>query len=111
MTQEELLEKAMYLLVETGTSVPFIIDLNSNKILNYPSHSEEFSMYEKVCDGGKYTLLGEMKEVLSVYEGYVPNILPNDWGDYLTIEVDNTGHIINMPEKYDFKEFVKYGSI
>jgi hypothetical protein len=65
----------------------------------------------KVRDEGKYYLLNETKQILYIKdEGYVPNeLIPpkNGFGDYLDLEINEQGKIINWYEKPSFADFDK----
>lgn len=96
MTKEELLEKAKYLLIECEEWIPILIDLSDFSVVNWPKEATHIVyMDTKIVDSGVYTLLDSNRNVLSIYEGYVPDMLPNEWGDYLSLTIES-GIIINM---------------
>ena len=99
MTKEELLEKSSYLLIEYEDHFPILINLKTFKIENLPDvHIRPFYIEDKVIDTGTYTLLDKNKKILSIYEGYIPKMVPNEWGDYLNLDIDKNGNITNMYE-------------
>lgn len=82
------------------------INIDNNQIENWPQgQSGKFSM--KVCDEGSYFLLNENKEVIAeIIENYVPNnVIPGKYGDYVNMNIDETGKIVNMPTKLNFDQF------
>ncbi|MDH2997228.1 hypothetical protein A1D22_06025 [Pasteurellaceae bacterium LFhippo2] len=84
------------------------INLDTNKIENWPQgQSGSFCM--KVCDEGSYSLLDENKETIAeIVEYYVPNnVVPGEYGDYISMQIDETGEVLNMPSDVDFDEFFK----
>lgn len=88
---EELL-KSKYLLIEIECSIPILVNLTTFKVENWPTCSENgVCIEEKVCDSGIYTLLDENMKIISKYQGYVPKMIPNDWGDYLNLNIDASG--------------------
>lgn len=62
----------------------------------------------KVCDAGSYYLYDDNKEIVAgIVENYVPNrVIPGDYGDYISMEIDETGKVTNMPNPLDFSEFL-----
>lgn len=53
------------------------------------------SMHVKCSDMYSHVIRNETG-ILSEYSGYVPSIVPNEFGDYLTLDVDPyTGRILN----------------
>lgn len=83
------------------------INLDTNKIENWPQ-GQSGSFYMKVCDAGSYYLLDESKETIAeIVEYYVPKIVPGKYGDYVSMQIDDTGKILNMPDEIDFDDFFK----
>ena len=61
------------------TSIPTTIEFNS-----------------KISDHFSASLLDKNGNSIGEYSGYVPDFIPNEYGDYLTIKVDvESGRIIN----------------
>ena len=82
------------------------INIDNNQIENWPQgQSGKFSI--KVCDEGSYFLLNENKEVVGeIIENYVPNdVIPGKYGDYVNMNIDETGKVVNMPTKLNFDRF------
>ena len=74
-------------------------------IFGWP-HNKPVSIYEKICDEGTYILLDEDdNEVAAIRENYVPSVVPNEFGDYIVLEIDGGGIITNFIPNPDFSEF------
>lgn len=85
-----------------------VIDLDTHQIENWPQgKSGSFSM--KVCDEGSYYLLDEGREtVAEIIQYYVPNgVVPGKYGDYINMEIDETGKVTNMPNPLDLSDFFR----
>ncbi|MDY0487291.1 hypothetical protein K7G92_000771 [Pasteurella canis] len=83
-----------------------VVDLETRQIENWPQgQSSKIEM--KVCDEGCYKLLDENKQtVLAINQYYVPHgVVPGEYGDYVSLNIDEIGKITNMPKKLDFSEF------
>ena len=70
--------------------VKFIVDSNTGKILNegFPTNLN-LHIKQKVRDSGIYTLLDSNDNELFKIEDYVPNFLPNEYGDYINLKIEN----------------------
>lgn len=109
MTKEEKLKNISYLLIEYEDGLPILIDLATRMVVNWPkSATHDVDLCVKVCDAGIYTLLDKDYNPIVIYEGYVPNIIPNDWGDYICLHIDSDGEVINLHED-DFSEWLTKG--
>lgn len=85
-----------------------VIDLDTHQIENWPQgKSGSFNM--KVCDEGSYYLLDERKETVDeIIQYYVPNgVVPGEYGDYINMEIDETGKVTNMPNPLDLSDFFR----
>ncbi len=54
--------------------------------------------------------LTQNDELLKEYQGYVPDIVPNTWGDYVDLVIDvRTGKILNwiVPTETQLEEFIE----
>lgn len=88
-----------------GSQWKATVMVDSGQILEWPS-GQERQMYCKVCDAGIYTLLDDAGEVVAVKDGYVPNdIVPGDYGDYVSLKINGDGVITNWPKHPDVSEF------
>ena len=81
------------------------IDLDGGRILDWPE-GKRLSFYMKVCDSGAYALLDADRNVLARREDYVPNeLLTGEYGDYLSLEIDETGKITNWFKRPSLADF------
>jgi len=53
------------------------------------------NLYYKVVDTGIYTLRGDSIGMWEISDDYVPDCIPNDWGDYLDLEIYGK-HLMNF---------------
>lgn len=82
-----------------------VIDIENKKIVNWPT-GEKLSFFMKVCDEGIYTLHDEYMNEVAKIIGYVPNkLLPGEYGDYLALEIDEDGSILNWMSHADLSNF------
>ncbi|QEL01614.1 hypothetical protein FKG96_12610 [Olivibacter sp. LS-1] len=99
-----------------GNLIPFregdywcpVIDLYSATIKDWPIGTTAHVHY-KVCDDGYYILLDDKGEpVLSLENDYVPNkLVPGHYGDYIEMEIDQTGKITNWPSHPSLSDFME----
>lgn len=87
-----------------------LIDIDEGRIINW-RHGTTADVYYKVCDQGEYFLLdADQKVILSLEDGeYVPNrLIPerDDYGDYITMKIDETGTILNWYKHPSIDEFI-----
>jgi hypothetical protein len=71
------------------------IDVNTGKILNWTAGTTA-DIHYKICDDGKYSLIGENQQIIKIKEGYVPDIMcpgGEGYGDYIIMKVDENGII------------------
>jgi len=72
-----------------------LIDLDTGAIQNWPK-GVSANLQTKVCDEGSYTLLNENKEDICFLDGgYVPSFIPGKYGDYIDLDIDKSGKILN----------------
>lgn len=83
------------------------INIDDGTVVNWPTGTVA-KIHYKVCDAGVYTLFGEGGTELARKEGYVPSILSpggSGYGDYIIMEIDETGKIANWrPDLSSFEE-------
>jgi len=90
---------------ETGEAIPCrvgdawcpVIDLETGTIAGWPENTIARIHY-KVCDAGRYALLGNDGQEAVAKDGYVPGILSpggSGYGDYIIMNVGPTGVIEN----------------
>ncbi len=82
------------------------IEVDTAKILNWPQGITG-EMFMKVCDEGSYFLLDESGETIKeIIEDYVPNnILPGEYGDYVSLVINEEGIITNWYDSPSFEDF------
>jgi len=75
------------------------INMDTGIIKNWPIGKHGKIDYMKVCDEGTYILIDEHGGIVKeIRRDYVPNKLlpPNDgYGDYVTLDIDVNGKILN----------------
>lgn len=83
-----------------------VIDLEDGTVVNWPQGKTLSMDSMKVCDEGVYILRdADMQEVLR-REDYVPNnLLPGEYGDYLSLKIDEAGKITNWLVYADLSDF------
>ena len=70
-----------------------VIELNTGRIVDWPQ-SVAADVYLKVCDSGMYHLMSDGMIVRSIND-YVPDFVPNEYGDYINLNIDEQGMITN----------------
>jgi len=83
-----------------------LVDISTGEILT-PEFPKDFK-YKidsmKVCDEGIYILYDEQNKEVARHECYVPRCVPNDWGDYVNLNIED-GFIKNWGSPDNFVEF------
>lgn len=85
-----------------------LIDIDQGRVIDWPQGEKlKFSM--KICDEGTYILLdADENEVYRIDEDYVPNsLLPGEYGDYLSLDIDETGKITNWKNNASLCDFIR----
>lgn len=82
------------------------INIETGVIEGWPA-GVQHELHMKVCDEGSYWLLDpERNVVASIEDDYVPNdLIPGSYGDYIEVQIDETGKITNWCKKPDVSEF------
>ena len=94
--------------LRNGDTWNAVIELSSHKILDWPLGKELSFTDMKVTSEGVYALLDADQELIVRQFGYVPNkILPGDFGDYLTLDIDADGVIKNWLTNPSLEDFEK----
>lgn len=89
-----------------GKSWKAVINLATHTIENWPIGKALKFEDMKICDEGTYILLDADKKELARIEGYVPNnLLPGDYGDYLSLDIDENGVILNWLSNASLEDF------
>jgi hypothetical protein len=94
-------------LLKTGGIWDVTIELETGIILDWPK-GEARNIFEKVTDKGTYYLIDEcLNTVFSISHNYVPHgIVPGDCGDYINLQINETGKVTNWPTSLDFGDFL-----
>lgn len=99
----------LFLTNDNPSYYELIIDLDSGKVLNKGCESLNLNLRDlKICDEGIYTLLDEQDtEVFKKDNCYIPEFIPNSYGDYLQLNIEG-GVVVNWStlEQADFDEFI-----
>lgn len=83
------------------------VDLDTGQIRNWPG-GHALDLYTKVCDEGTYILMSKGVVVAKIEENYVPNdLVPGKYGDYVDLQIDDTGLIKNWPKRPKVGEFFR----
>lgn len=90
----------------TGDTWDVTIDVDTGEFLGWPKDMPSHELYMKVTDEGIYQLLTPEKEIVAKAEReYVPDMLPNDYGDYLSFTIENGGIHPSMLDHDDIASF------
>lgn len=84
------------------------IEIDTGKIIGWPDGQAGEIEYMKVCDEGSYALLDASGAVvLSIEQNYVPHgLIPGEYGDYVTLKINDQGIITNWPKRPDIRAFI-----
>ena len=94
--------------MRAGDNWEATIDLDEKRIENWPQGQTLSFEDMKVCDQGTYILLDADNNEITRIEGYVPNkLLPGKYGDYLSLDIDETGKITNWLDQPSLTDFVE----
>lgn len=74
-----------------------IIDIDAQKVINWPENCA-YEFYDmKIVDEGCYAIDDNEHNTIGYYEGYVPGCVgEGGWGDYLEFEIDNECNAIDI---------------
>lgn len=82
-----------------------LVDADTGSIEAWPK-GKSGHLRMKVCDCGNYVLFSEGSIVARIDGDYVPHsIIPGEYGDYIDLEIDESGTITNWPKDSDFDGF------
>lgn len=92
--------------LRTGDNWCAEIDINTGMIVNWPL-GKTLDLYLKVVDEGMYFLYDDDgHEIASIEGGYVPHgLIPGDWGDYVSLNINEQGLITNWPKQPNLDAF------
>jgi len=92
------------LLNENKTAWQASINIDTGEIGGWPI-GDAREMHAKVCDAGFYQLVDDGGNVVAEKDGYVPNIVPNDYGDYVVLKINEKGIIENWKPDAGIDDF------
>lgn len=85
------------------------VDIDTGKIYGWPDGRAE-KVFMKVTDGGNYDLLNDGVRIASIDRDYVPHgVVPGEYGDYIDLDINESGVITNWPKYPDVSEFFPRG--
>lgn len=87
-------------------SIVGIVDIENGKFINWKQTTHEIEIFEKVVDGGTYSMYSYNNEEIASYNGYVPSIFEcneNGYGDYFNMTIQPDGTINNWSENLKSK--------
>ena len=87
-------------------SIVGIVDIETGKFINWKQTIHEIEIFEKVVDGGTYSMYSDNNEEIASYNGYVPSIFEcneNGYGDYFNMTIQPDGTINNWSENMESK--------
>jgi len=88
-----------------GSQWKATVDVDTGVIEGWPQ-GVIGDIHVKAADAGIYTLIDSDGNAVAEKDGYVPNgLIPGEYGDYVDLEIDETGKITNWPRKPDFSDF------
>lgn len=88
------------------------IDIDTGRITAWPE-GESGRLHMKVCDEGTYELLDDSgAKIAAIENNYVPHgLIPGSYGDYVDLQIDETGTITNWPKSPNLDAFFREGCI
>jgi len=88
----------------------FIVDVDSGSIVDWPTGTTA-SVHYKVCDEGVYTLKDKDMQAILTVESYVPDCLAisdSGYGDYMCLDIDENGKIVDWSfDEDDVESIIK----
>lgn len=93
--------------LRTGDVWKATIAIDNGQIQEWPKGVDGHIRNMKVCDEGVYKLLNHAgEEIVSLECDYVPNgLIPGQYGDYVTLQINSEGVITNWPKEPDVDRF------
>lgn len=83
-----------------------MVDVDTGAIDQWPI-GDSRTMHIKVCDAGSYALYDATGSEVAAFDGYVPDIVPGSYGDYIELEIDENGVITNWDPSASINDFFK----
>lgn len=87
-------------------SIVGTVDIETGKFIDWKQTIHEIEIFEKVVDGGTYSMYTDNNEEIASYNGYVPSIFEcdeNGYGDYFNMTIQPDGTINNWSENMESK--------
>lgn len=83
-----------------------LIEVDTGKVVSWQG-DDPVSIYDKVRDGGVYTLFDSNgKEVQKIHNYSVPNkLIPGEYGDYIDLNISADGIVTNWPKNPSVIDF------
>lgn len=79
-----------------GDVLTLTLLIDSCKVKDWPKEYGPANCYLKVCDQGTYELLDDQYEIVGeIVNDYVPSCVPNDYSDYINLDIEEDGRVIN----------------
>jgi hypothetical protein len=92
---------------EFDECLTLVIDIKNGNVINWPKGVDWYIGNLKLKDTGVYALLASDSSVVCSYKGYTPKYF-DKYGDYITLEIDKTGHINGWAfSKKDIDEIIE----
>ena len=84
-----------------------LIHIDTGVIVNWEI-GKTAKVHYKICDSGSYYLLDQYESIiLSIEDDYVPNnLIPGEYGDYIIMDINESGTIINWGTKRNLSDFI-----
>lgn len=87
-----------------------LIEIDTGRIIGWPAGTTA-SIHYKVCDDGRYALLGDDKTEIFAVEGYVPPII-SPHSDYIIMDITPDGEIAEWSVDVEqFEELMQEGGV
>lgn len=87
-----------------------LIEIDTGRIIGWPAGTTA-SIHYKVCDDGRYALLGDDKTEIFAVEGYVPPII-SPHSDYIIMDITQDGEIAEWSVDVEqFEELMQEGGV
>lgn len=84
-----------------GDLLTLTVNIDTKEVIGWPD-GQSASLCIKVNDGGVYTIQdSEGKEIGNEYRDYVPDCVPNAYGAYVEMEIDENGVVTDWPQLND----------
>lgn len=82
-----------------------VIELDTGRIVDWPQ-GKTSKVFLKVCDEGRYHLMDDGM-IIETISGYVPDFVPNQYGDYIDFIINADGVISNWDTVESVKDMIE----